>query len=299
MSNHSHPAAATNIRALRISAVLIFIYFFFEIAIALYTGSLALLADAGHELSTFAAISISLLAVRLAARKPTEEKTYGFLRVETIAAFFNGLLLLAMAVFILIRGFIRLFDPVEIPSLPMYVMAIGGIGLEIASLFIMYRGQKESLNIRGSFWHVINAFLGSIAVIIAALFISFGKIYVADSWAGIIFAFILIYGAYGILRDSFNILVDVTPKGIDLPSIESDLLAITGVIGSHHFHARTVTSGVTVFTGHLVINDFGKAEEILKQAKDILDRKYKFSLSTVQLEKKDLAEADLKKLEYR
>lgn len=294
-----HQPGTTNIRALRTSAILIFIYFFFEIAIALYTGSLALLADAGHELSTFAAISVSLLAIKLAARKPTEVRTYGFLRIEAIAAFFNGLLLLAMAVFILIRGFNRLLNPVEVPSLPMYIMGFGGIGLEVASLIIMFKGQKENINIRGSYWHVINAFLGSISVIVAAAFISFGKIFVADSWAGIIFAFILIYAAYGIIRDSFNILIDKTPKDIDLLNIDSDLLSINGVIGSHHFHTRTITSGVTTFSGHLVIDDYAKSEDILNKAKDILDKKYKFSLSTIQLEGKELAETDLKKLEYK
>lgn len=294
-----HQPGTTNIRALRTSAILIFIYFFFEIAIALYTGSLALLADAGHELSTFAAISVSLLAIKLAARKPTEVRTYGFLRIEAIAAFFNGLLLLAMAVFILIRGFNRLLNPVEVPSLPMYIMGFGGIGLEVASLIIMFKGQKENINIRGSYWHVINAFLGSISVIVAAAFISFGKIFVADSWAGIIFAFILIYAAYGIIRDSFNILIDKTPKDIDLLNIDSDLLSINGVIGSHHFHTRTITSGVTTFSGHLVIDDYAKSEDILNKAKDILDKKYMFSLSTIQLEGKELAETDLKKLEYK
>jgi cobalt-zinc-cadmium efflux system protein len=117
-------------------------------------------------------------------------------------------LLLAMAGFIIFRGIERLQNPMEVPSLPMFIMAVGGIGLEIASLFIMYKGQKESLNIRGSFWHVMNAFLGSIAVIIAATFISLWQIYVADAWAGILFAVILVWAAYGIIRDSFIILVD-------------------------------------------------------------------------------------------
>ena len=162
-----HHGVSTNIRALRISAVLILIYFVLEIAVALSTDSLALLADAGHELSTFLAIGVSLLAMQLATRRPTTKITFGLLRVEILAALFNGVLLLAMAGFIIIRGIERLQNPMEVPSLPMFIMAVGGIGLEIASLFIMYKGQKESLNIRGSFWHVMNAFLGSIAVMVA------------------------------------------------------------------------------------------------------------------------------------
>lgn len=295
----SHHGVSTNIKALRISAVLIFIYFFFEIAVALYTKSLSLLADSAHELSTAIAIIISLVAIHLALREPTSKRTFGFLRVEIIAAFVNGLILLGMAVFILISGFNRLFNPIEIPSLPMFVMAIGGIGLEIASLIIMYRGQKESLNIRGSFWHVINAFLGSIAVIIAAIFISVARIYVADAWAGIIFAFILIWAAYGILKDSFNILVDATPKDINLEAVEKDLKSINGVADTHHFHVRAVSEHIKTFNGHLVVVDIKDSERILKEAKAVLDKKYKFALSTVQIENEKIAEADAKALEYK
>jgi cobalt-zinc-cadmium efflux system protein len=295
----SHHGISVNLRALKISSVLILLYFIFEITIALLTKSLALFADAAHELSTFLAIGLSVAAIELASRKPEPTKTFGYLRVEIIAAFVNGLLLLGMAAYILVKGFSRLFNPIEIPSLPMYIVAVGGIGLEIVSLAIMYRGQKESLNIRGSFWHVMNAFLGSVAIIIAATFISIGKIYVADSWAGIIFAFILIYAAYGIVRDSFNILIDATPKEIDISAVERDLLSIPGVIDTHHLHARTITSHIKTFTGHLVVEDLKEAERILREAKRITDEKYKFALSTIQIENRELAEADLKEIEYK
>ncbi len=295
----SHHVATTNIKALKISAILIFIYFFFEVGIAIFTNSLSLLADAAHELSTFLAIGISLVAINFANRKPTPKRTFGFLRVEVLAAFVNGLLLLGMAAFILIRGFERLRNPMEVPSTPMFIMAIGGIGLEIASLIIMYKGQKESLNIRGSFWHVINAFLGSLAVIVAATFIAVADVYVADAWAGIIFAFILIWAAYGIIRDSFNILVDMTPPDINLGEIENDLSAIKGVISMHHFHVRSVSEHLKTFTGHLVVDDMKDSERILGEAKKILDEKYKFALSTVQIENDKISEVDTKELEYR
>lgn len=296
---NGHHGVSTNIRRLKISAILILVYFVFEIVIALATGSLALLADAGHELSTFLAIGVTLLAMQLATRKPSPKKTFGLLRIEILAALFNGTLLLGMAGFIIIRGIDRLQNPMEVPSLPMFIMAIGGIGLEIASLFIMYKGQKESLNIRGSFWHVMNAFLGSIAVIIAATFISVWKIYVADAWAGILFAFILIWAAYGIIKDSFVILVDAAPGEIDLAQVERELLAISGVIETHHIHARTITGHIKTFSGHLVAKDFRDTQRILKKAKEIIDKKYKFSLSTIQIENERLAEADVKELEYK
>src|SRR5690606_31700086 len=114
----------------------------------------------------------SLIAMRLSARPPTATRTFGLLRAEALAALFNGVLLVGMAGFIIIRGIQRLADPVEMSAGPMFAMALGGIGLEIGSLAIMYRGQKEDLNIRASFWHVMNAFLGSVAVIIAAIFIA-------------------------------------------------------------------------------------------------------------------------------
>lgn len=290
---------STNIKSLKISAVLILIYFVFEMIVALTTGSLSLLADAGHELSTFLAIGVSLIALQLSSQKPTPKRTFGLLRIEVLAALFNGVLLLAMAAFIIIRGVDRLQNPMEVPSLPMFVMAFGGMGLEIGSLYIMYKGQKENLNIRGSFWHVMNAFLGSVAVIIAAIFIQFWQIYVADAWVGILFSIVLIWAGFGIIKDSFMILVDATPKDINLLTIEKELLSIKGVLGTHHLHARTVTGHIISFSGHLVVNDMRQSEVVLKKSRQMLEEKYKFALSTIQIEGEELAEKDTEDLEYK
>jgi cobalt-zinc-cadmium efflux system protein len=145
----------------------------------------------------------------------------------------------------------------------------------------------------------VNAFLGSLAVIVAAVFISVWQIYVADAWAGIVFAVILIWAAYGIIRDSFFILVDATPRDIDLVSVEAELSTIPGVIGVHHLHARVVSGDIKTFSGHVVVDDLGKAAEVLRRAKNLLDEKYQFTLSTVQIEDAALSEADSHQLEYR
>lgn len=290
---------STNVKGLKISAVLLFVYFIAEITVALVTGSLSLLADAAHELSTVVAIGVSLIAIRLTHAKPTAKRTFGFRKAETIAALINGLLLLAMAGFIIIRGVDRLSNPIEMNAAPMFAMAIGGIGLEIAALFIMYRGQKDNLNIRGAFWHVINAFLGSVAVIIAAIFIQVGQIYEADTWAGLLFAIILIYAAYGIIRDAVRILFDMTPITKDIIKIEQELSLIKGVVNTHHLHARTVGGGIETFSGHLITNDMKQSDRILKRAKEILETKYGFNLSTVQIEASGLQERDPLEIEYQ
>lgn len=290
---------STNTKALKISAALLLTYFIAEITVALVSGSLSLLADAAHELSTVVAISVSLVAIKLTHTKPTTKRTFGFRRAETIAALTNGVLLLGMAVFIIVRGLDRLANPVEMSAAPMFAMAIGGIGLEIASLVIMYRGQKENLNIRGSFWHVMNAFLGSIAVIIAAIFIEVGQVYEADTWAGLIFAIILIYAAYGIIRDALRILIDATPTRIDITLIDKDLKSIKGVEATHHLHARTVGGGIETFSGHLVVASNRNAQFVLIQAKQLLEKKYGFNLSTIQIEDSSLFESDPKEIEYK
>ena len=295
---NKHAIHSTNTKALKISAVLIFIFFFIEIFVAIKTGSLSLLADAAHELSTVVAISISLVAVWLANKKATPKRTFGFQRAEILAALLNGVLLFGMAIFIIVRGIQRLYAPVEMSSLPMFVVAIGGIGLEIASLIIMYKGQKSSLNIRGSYWHVMNAFLGSIAVIIAAIFITVANYYQADTWAGIIFALILIYASYGIVKDSLNILLDKAPDNTDLVKIEKELLTIPGVLRVHHMHARTVSSNITSFSAHLVVNNLSDSKQILEKTKQILEKDHGFSLTTIQLEDKNMLEADPRRLEY-
>jgi len=286
-------------RGLKISAVLIFLYFFAEITVALVTGSLSLLADAAHELSTVVAITISLVAMRLAASPPTARRTFGLLRAEALAALFNGVLLIGMAVFIVVRGVGRLTDPVEMSAGPMFAMAIGGIGLEIASLAIMYRGQKEDLNIRASFWHVMNAFLGSVAVIIAATFIAVADIYEADTWAGLVFAVVLLVAAFGIVRDALRILVDAAPSDHDVEAVRTSLLAIPGVRSAHHLHARTVTGQITTFGAHLVVDDGVDQQQILDAAKETLDREHGFSLSTIQIETSTTAENDPVALEYQ
>jgi cobalt-zinc-cadmium efflux system protein len=289
----------TNARALRVSAVLIFLYFFAEMAVAITTGSLSLLADAAHELSTVVAITVSLIAMTLASRPPTARRTFGLLRAEALAALLNGLLLVGMAAFIIVRGLQRLADPIEMSAAPMFAMALGGIGLEIASLAIMYRGQKEDLNIRGSFWHVMNAFLGSLAVIVAALFIAIADIYEADTWAGMVFAIVLLWAAYGIVRDSLRILVDATPADVDLERLKTALLEIPGVQETHHLHVRTVTGQIRTFSGHLVIDDTASPTDALAAAKEVVDRQFEMALSTIQVEPAGLAEHDPSALEFQ
>lgn len=294
--NHS---AATNTKALRVSAVLIFVYFFAEMTVAVVTGSLSLLADAAHEMSTVVAIAISLIAMRLSARPPTATRTFGLLRAEALAALFNGVLLVGMAGFIIIRGLQRLANPVEMSAGPMFAMALGGIGLEIASLAIMYRGQKEDLNIRASFWHVMNAFLGSVAVIIAAIFIAVAEIYEADTWAGMIFAVVLLWAAYGIIRDSLRILVDAAPSDVDLEGLRVALLEIPGVVSTHHLHVRTVTGQIRTFSGHLVVTDEASPADVLDAAKALVDGQAGISLSTIQIERRGLEENDPPSIEYQ
>lgn len=290
-------SSGTNTRALKISSLLIFLYFFAEITVALVTGSLSLLADAAHELSTVVAIGISLLAMRLAKRAPDDRHSFGLLRAEAIAALVNGLLLVGMAVFIIVRGLQRLADPVEMSPGPMFAMAIGGIGLEVASLAIMFKGQRENLNIRASFWHVMNAFLGSIAVIIAAIFITVADIYEADTWAGMIFALVLLWAAFGIIRDALQVLSDATPTDIDMLTIRAELRGIPGVTDVHHLHARTISGPVRTFSGHIVVEDLGASSRVLDEAKQVLEVEHGFSLTTLQLETSGLRESDPLQLE--
>jgi cobalt-zinc-cadmium efflux system protein len=295
----NHGGGGSNLKALRISAVLIFVYFFAEITVAIVTGSLSLLADAAHELSTVVAIAVSLIAIRLSNSPPTPSRTFGLLRGEALAALLNGLLLVAMAVFIIVRGLDRLSNPVEMEAGPMFAMALGGIGLEIASLFIMFRGQTEDLNIRASFWHVMNAFFGSVAVIVAAIFIAVAEVYEADTWAGMVFAVVLLWAAYGIVRDALRVLVDATPEGTDIEVIRGRLLSIAGVQSSHHLHIRTVTGSIKTFSGHLVVIDGADPGAVLQSAKQVLDNEFGLTLSTIQVEHEGLVEGDPAELEYQ
>jgi len=273
-------------QALRISAILTGIYFIIELIAGILIGSVAVLSDAFHTFSAVAGILIAIIASHYASKPATAKRTFGYIRAEIFGAFVNGFFLLGMAIFVMIMGYNRLQNPVELATTPMLLVAAGGLITEVIALSLLFKGQKDNLNIKGAYWHILQTFVGSFIIIIAALVIKFTGFLLIDPILGIGFGVLLFFASFGILKESINIFLEMTPKHIDLNKIKKDIDKIPGVVSAHHMHAWSLTSGKTIFSSHILVKDKKKTMEILRRATELLKTKYNIYFSTLQIEDK-------------
>lgn len=283
-TGHGHLTPAGH--ALTISGWLTGLYFIVELAIGLYTGSIAVISDAFHTFSAVGGVLLAIVAARLARRPADPSKTFGWYRAEVVGALINGAFLLIMAVVVIIMGAMRLRSPIDLPTGPMLLAAAGGLATEFVSIFLLYRQQKEDLNIRGAFWHILQTFVGSLIIIVAALVIMFTGFLTIDPILGMLFGFVLLWASWGIMRDAIHLLMEGTPDDVDLANIVAELLNIDGVADVHHVHAWALTSKRYVFSAHLRLasaneHDYGRVQI---RAHELLKDKFGFFFSTVQLE---------------
>ncbi len=221
---------------------------------AVLSGSLALLADAGHMLSDATGVSIALFAAWIATRPATRRSTYGYQRAEVLAALANAIILVVIAVVIIIEALRRISTTPDIRTDVMIVTAMIGAAANLACLLILRDGQTESLNLRGAYLEVLGDLLGSVAVIIAAIVIATTGFQQADALASIAIGLMILPRAWSLLRDVINVLLEAAPKGLDSEMIRSHILGVEGVVGVHDIHAWTITSGVPVFSAHVVVD---------------------------------------------
>ena len=196
MKEHSLHMEVKNRKALIWSAILTGGYFILELIAGLIINSIAVLSDAFHTFSAVGGVLIALIAAHYATKHPTERRTFGFFRAEIFGAFVNGVLLIGMAVLILWMGYKRLKNPISIPPIPMLLVAGGGLITEIISLRMLFGGQKTNLNMKGAFWHVVETFIGSLVIIVAAIVIKFSGFYAIDPILGMAFGVVLFWASY-------------------------------------------------------------------------------------------------------
>ena len=225
-----------------------------EVVAGLLAGSLALLADAGHMATDALGIGLALLAVRMAGRAPTVRRTFGWQRAEVLAAAANALLLLGLAVAVVVEAVRRLADPPPIDSGT--VLLVGGLGLvaNLVALSLLAGGQRESLNVRGAFLEVLGDALGSVAVLVSAAVVATTGQERADPIASLVIAALVVPRAVKLLRDTAEVLLEGTPRGVDLAEVRRHMLAQPGVVDVHDLHAWTITSGVPVLSAHVTVD---------------------------------------------
>ena len=273
-----------NTRALVISGWLTGIYFGVELAIGIWTGSVAVLSDAFHTFSAVGGVLIALVASRMAMRPATRFQTFGLIRAEIVGALVNGFFLLGMALFIVVMGSMRLQDPKSLSTIPMLAAAGGGIVTELISVALLYQAQKTNLNIRGAYWHILQTFAGSIIIIIVAVVIQLTGFLEIDPLLGMAFGLLLFWASWSIIRSAMHILLDNVPADLDLNEVKEAIEAVPDVDSVHHLHAWSLTTGKNIVSAHVLIADFATGEPTLQAIQSMLKSDFSIYFSTIQVE---------------
>ena len=281
---HGAQVADGSQRALAISAVLTGVYFVIELVAGILIGSVAVLSDAFHTFSAVTGVGVAIAAGWYAAKPPTPERTFGYIRAEIFGAFVNGFFLLGMALFVIVMGVLRLDEPKELATGPMLLIAAGGLATEVVSLALLYESQKRNLNVKGAYWHVVQTLVGSLIIVAAALVIRFTGFLEIDPLLGIAFGFVLLWASFGIIRESINILLEAAPPGLDLMGVKRQIDALPGVAAAHHMHAWSLASGRTVFSAHVLVEEDAGAD-LLERITATLKHEHGVYFSTVQIER--------------
>jgi len=256
--DHDHgpdSAAVTNRRRLALVLSITGTVLVAEVVGAILTGSLALLADAGHMLTDAAGLAIALLAAHLITRPATMRRTWGFQRAETLAAAAQALLLLGVGIYVFVEAIRRLFEPPEIAPIGMLVFGIVGLVGNVVSMTVLARGHTANLNVRAAFLEVLNDALGSVAVIVAAIVIATTGWTRADAIVSLLIAVLIVPRTLMLLRDTTRVLLESTPTGLDLEDVRRHILAVPHVQAVHDLHASQIATGLPVLSAHVVVDD--------------------------------------------
>ncbi|WP_439659424.1 cation diffusion facilitator family transporter [Lentzea sp. HUAS TT2] len=255
---------------------------------ALLSGSIALLADAGHMLTDSAGVALALVAITLAARPPTAKRTFGLARAEILAAAVNAAVLLGLGAYIMYESISRLTEPPALQSGSMLVFGIIGLIGNVASMLLLFKAQNASLNMRGAFLEVVTDTLASVGVIAAALIAMFTGFTRADAIVAVLIGLLILPRAFSLLRAAVDVLLEAAPKDVNLDEVRQHILEVPHVRDVHDLHAWTVTSGMPVLSAHIVVEDEcfndGHAPQVLDQLQTCLAGHFDVAHSTFQLE---------------
>jgi cobalt-zinc-cadmium efflux system protein len=281
---HGHDHRSSSTRALVLVLVLTTAFMAVEVVGGLWTDSLALLADAGHMLSDSLSIVLALGAIWLARRPSTPRRSFGFQRAEILAAFVNGLALVLVSLWIVVEAVRRLGDPPEILGGWMLAVAVAGLAVNAVAALILLRSGRETLNVEAAFRHVLADLLGSAGVIVAALVILASGWTEVDAVVSIVIAALIVWSAWGILRDSTAILMEATPSGIDARAVGRSIAEMPGVTNVHDLHVWTITSGFDALSAHVLVGRGDDCHARRREIERMLARDYGIQHTTLQVD---------------
>jgi cobalt-zinc-cadmium efflux system protein len=280
---HDH-ARLESRRALGIALGLTAAYTVVEVVGGLLTGSLALLADAVHMLSDNVALALALVALWLASRPSTPERTYGFKRAEVLAALANGVLLVALAIWIFVEAALRLQDPGDVLGGWMLAIAIVGIAVNLGAGVALARPRQDSINVEAAFRHVFADLLGSIGVAVAAVVILATGWVQADAIVSILIGILVLASAWSIVRDSTSILLEAAPRAIDAEALGRRLANAPGVVEVHDLHVWTITSGFPALSAHVLVRPGEDCHARRRELERVLRDEFEIEHTTLQVD---------------
>ncbi|WP_404334206.1 cation diffusion facilitator family transporter [Planococcus rifietoensis] len=289
-SSHDH-SHSRNKKTLLIAFLIITSYMVVEAVGGYLTNSLALLADAGHMLSDSISLGVGYLAFSIGEKAADQMKTYGYKRFEILAAVFNGVTLVLISFYIFYEAYHRFSDPPEIATSGMLAIAVIGLLVNILVAWILMRGgdTKENLNLRAAFLHVLSDLLGSVGAITAALLIIFFGWAWADPLASVVVAILVLISGWRVTKEAVHVLMEGTPKNVDLEQVAQTIEALPGVKSIHDLHVWSITSGKNAMSGHVVVKEhisFKDSQQVLRDIEHAL-LELKIGHVTVQLETED------------
>jgi cobalt-zinc-cadmium efflux system protein len=255
-----------------------------EVTGGILTGSLALLADAGHMASDVGALALSLGALWLASRPPTAARTFGFHRAEVLAALANSIGLILIAAYVFWEAGGRFGDPPEVDSAPMLAVAVAGLFANLLSASILYRQRHAGLNVRAAFLHVFSDGIASVGVIIAGVIMLATGAFIVDPIISVVVGGLILVSASRITWDATQVLLQATPSDLDISEVQRTMLGVPGVLGIHDLHAWTVTSGFVSLSAHVETDRSRQQQQILVQIRTLLSQGFGIDHATIQLE---------------
>ena len=257
-----------------------------EVIGGLLSNSLALLSDAGHMLTDNLALLLSFFAMTFASLPATERKTYGFYRLEILAAFVNGIVLVLISIYIMYQAYLRMVHPQPVQGMLMLIIAVIGLVANIVGALVLFKHSHNSLNIRGAYLHIVGDALSSVGVVIGGVIIIYTGWYLIDPILSCLISLVIIYGAWSLVKESVNILLESAPAHINIDAIAAEIAKIEGVREAYHIHLWTITSGVYALSAHVLIDDrlVSNSRELSDQIRTLLSEKFKVIHSTIQLE---------------
>jgi cobalt-zinc-cadmium efflux system protein len=283
--HHRDVRGRNETQPLAITLALVLLYMGIEVVGGLLSGSLALLADAGHMLSDAGTLALALLAIKFARRPATPKQTYGYYRAEILAALVNGATLVAVAIFIFVEAYERVRNPPHVEGALMVAVASGGLLVNAAALWILRSAKDGNLNMRAVWLHVLTDALGSIQAIMAGgLIWAFGWDWV-DPVASVLIGCLVVYSSWSLIRQSVAVLMEGAPGNINVDDVRAALLEIPGISAVHDLHVWEITSGFVALSAHLTCVDPDRRDSVLRSAQELLANRFGIRHTTIQLDR--------------